>query len=58
MYDEFVEKARARALKRAVGDPFKVGIEQGPQVTYPHLIIMHIKNYTNLMLTCMIQKSD
>ncbi|KAG2376563.1 Aldehyde dehydrogenase family 2 member [Vigna angularis] len=32
VYDEFVEKARARALKRAVGDPFKVGIEQGPQI--------------------------
>ena len=36
MYDEFVQKAKARALKRSVGDPFKVGIEQGPQVTYPH----------------------
>lgn len=32
VYDEFVEKARARAMKRAVGDPFKSGIEQGPQV--------------------------
>ena len=32
VYDEFVEKAKARALKRAVGDPFKEGIEQGPQV--------------------------
>jgi len=36
VYDEFVQKAKARALKRSVGDPFKVGIEQGPQVTYPH----------------------
>ncbi|KAL0336164.1 UNVERIFIED_CONTAM: Aldehyde dehydrogenase family 2 member B7, mitochondrial [Sesamum radiatum] len=31
VYDEFVEKAKARALKRAVGDPFKAGMEQGPQ---------------------------
>ncbi|KAG8489813.1 hypothetical protein CXB51_017912 [Gossypium anomalum] len=32
VYDEFVEKAKARALKRVVGDPFKMGIEQGPQI--------------------------
>nr|AMJ39506.1 aldehyde dehydrogenase 2B7 copy 2 [Bixa orellana] len=32
VYDEFLEKAKARALKRVVGDPFKGGIEQGPQV--------------------------
>lgn len=32
IYDEFVEKAKARALKRIVGDPFKKGVEQGPQV--------------------------
>ncbi|OAY32605.1 benzaldehyde dehydrogenase, mitochondrial [Manihot esculenta] len=32
VYDEFVEKAKARAVKRLVGDPFKGGIEQGPQV--------------------------
>ncbi|CAN6814942.1 unnamed protein product [Brassica oleracea] len=32
VYDEFVEKAKARALKRVVGDPFKKGIEQGPQI--------------------------
>ncbi|KAL0334190.1 UNVERIFIED_CONTAM: Aldehyde dehydrogenase family 2 member B7, mitochondrial [Sesamum angustifolium] len=32
VYDEFVEKAKARALKRAVGDPFKAGMEQGPQI--------------------------
>ncbi|TKY69849.1 Aldehyde dehydrogenase family 2 member B7 [Spatholobus suberectus] len=31
VYDEFIEKAKARALKRSVGDPFKGGIEQGPQ---------------------------
>lgn len=33
IYDEFVEKAKARALKRVVGDPFKIGVEQGPQVS-------------------------
>ncbi|RVW47280.1 Aldehyde dehydrogenase family 2 member B7, mitochondrial [Vitis vinifera] len=32
IYDEFVEKAKARALKRVVGDPFKAGTEQGPQI--------------------------
>uniref|UniRef100_A0A2P2L550 aldehyde dehydrogenase (NAD(+)) n=1 Tax=Rhizophora mucronata TaxID=61149 RepID=A0A2P2L550_RHIMU len=32
VYDEFVEKAKARAAKRIVGDPFKQGVEQGPQV--------------------------
>lgn len=32
VYDEFVEKARARAEKRVVGDPFKGGVEQGPQI--------------------------
>ncbi|KAE8687987.1 Aldehyde dehydrogenase [Hibiscus syriacus] len=30
--DEFLEKAKARALNRGVGDPFKAGIEQGPQI--------------------------
>ncbi|XVE85052.1 hypothetical protein DITRI_Ditri17bG0061400 [Diplodiscus trichospermus] len=33
VYDEFLEKAKARALQRSVGDPFKAGIEQGPQVS-------------------------
>ena len=32
VYDEFVEKSKARALKRVVGDPFRSGVEQGPQV--------------------------
>ncbi|XP_019423664.1 PREDICTED: aldehyde dehydrogenase family 2 member B7, mitochondrial-like isoform X2 [Lupinus angustifolius] len=32
IYDEFVAKAKARALSRVVGDPFKSGIEQGPQI--------------------------
>ncbi|XP_030961193.1 aldehyde dehydrogenase family 2 member B7, mitochondrial-like isoform X1 [Quercus lobata] len=32
VYDEFVEKAKARAVNRSVGDPFKGGIEQGPQI--------------------------
>lgn len=32
VYDEFIEKAKARALSRTVGDPFKKGIEQGPQI--------------------------
>ncbi|KAJ4845383.1 Aldehyde dehydrogenase 2 member B4, mitochondrial [Turnera subulata] len=32
VYDEFTEKAKARALRRVVGDPFKKGVEQGPQI--------------------------
>ncbi|KAM7506636.1 hypothetical protein LguiA_017089 [Lonicera macranthoides] len=32
VYDEFIEKAKARALSRVVGDPFKKGVEQGPQI--------------------------
>ncbi|KAM5566746.1 aldehyde dehydrogenase family 2 member B7, mitochondrial [Rosa sericea] len=32
VYDEFIEKAKARAAKRVVGDPFKGGVEQGPQI--------------------------
>ncbi|GKV18903.1 hypothetical protein SLEP1_g29224 [Rubroshorea leprosula] len=32
VYDEFLEKAKARAMRRTVGDPFKNGIEQGPQI--------------------------
>ncbi|KAJ1439045.1 Aldehyde/histidinol dehydrogenase [Sesbania bispinosa] len=32
VYDEFIEKARKRALRRVVGDPFKKGVEQGPQI--------------------------
>ncbi|XP_047312300.1 benzaldehyde dehydrogenase, mitochondrial-like isoform X2 [Impatiens glandulifera] len=32
IYEEFVEKARLRAMRRVVGDPFKRGVEQGPQI--------------------------
>ena len=32
IYDEFVEKSVARAMKRTVGDPFDAKNEQGPQV--------------------------
>lgn len=32
IYDEFVEKSKERALKRVVGDPFREGVEQGPQI--------------------------
>ncbi|XP_071710187.1 aldehyde dehydrogenase family 2 member B4, mitochondrial-like [Rutidosis leptorrhynchoides] len=32
VHDEFLEKARARAQRRSVGDPFRNGIEQGPQI--------------------------
>ncbi|BAT76109.1 Aldehyde dehydrogenase family 2 member [Vigna angularis] len=32
VYDEFLEKSKKRALRRVVGDPFKKGVEQGPQI--------------------------
>uniref|UniRef100_A0ACD5XXL7 Uncharacterized protein n=1 Tax=Avena sativa TaxID=4498 RepID=A0ACD5XXL7_AVESA len=32
VYDEFVEKSKARAERRVVGDPFRKGVEQGPQI--------------------------
>ncbi|KAF5449852.1 hypothetical protein F2P56_030255, partial [Juglans regia] len=46
VYDEFVEKSKALALKRAVGDPFLEGIEQGPQVSNAQFekILKYIKS--------------
>lgn len=32
IYDEFVARSAERAKKRTVGDPFDLGVEQGPQV--------------------------
>lgn len=32
IYDQFVKKATALAQKRVVGDPFKAGVQQGPQI--------------------------
>lgn len=32
VYDEYLERAKARAENRVVGDPFKSGVEHGPQV--------------------------
>ena len=32
VYDEYLERAKTRAEKRVVGDPFKSGVEHGPQV--------------------------
>jgi len=32
IYDEFVKRSVERAKKRSVGDPWKRGVEQGPQV--------------------------
>lgn len=54
VYDEFVEKAKARANNRAVGDPFKSGIEQGPQVEES----LHDETVNNIseFLTCLGKK--
>ena len=32
IYDDFVKKAVERAKQQVVGDPFKPGVHQGPQV--------------------------
>ncbi|KAK9747926.1 hypothetical protein RND81_02G023900 [Saponaria officinalis] len=56
VYDEFVEKATARAKKRTVGDPFKSGIEQGPQIDSEQFekVLRYIKSgiETNAKLEC------
>lgn len=45
VYDEFLEKAKARAVQRSVGDPFKGGIEQGPQVNHQKSCFQFIRSY-------------
>lgn len=46
IYDEFLEKAKARALRRVVGDPFRKGVEQGPQINDEqfHKVMGYIKS--------------
>lgn len=52
VYDEFVEKAKARAMKRTVGDPFKSGTEQGPQVNCKHMLCIQLLVVDNISV-CM-----
>ncbi|KAI4343766.1 hypothetical protein L6164_011075 [Bauhinia variegata] len=56
VYDEFLEKAKAIALKRVVGDPFKKGVEQGPQIDSEQFekILKYIKSgiESNATLEC------
>lgn len=56
VYDEFIEKAKARALKRIVGDPFKEGVEQGPQIDSEQFqkVLRYIKSgvESNAKLEC------
>jgi aldehyde dehydrogenase (NAD+) len=56
VYDEFTEKAKARALNRIVGDPFKKGVEQGPQIDSEQFkkILKYIKSgvESNATLEC------
>jgi aldehyde dehydrogenase (NAD+) len=56
VYDEFVEKSKARALKRVVGDPFRKGIEQGPQIDLKQFekVMKYIKSgiESNATLEC------
>ncbi|KAK1433806.1 hypothetical protein QVD17_10723 [Tagetes erecta] len=56
VYDEFVEKAKARAQRRTVGDPFQKGIEQGPQIDSDQFekVLRYIKSgiESNATLEC------
>ncbi|KAL4584951.1 hypothetical protein LXL04_009564 [Taraxacum kok-saghyz] len=56
VYDEFIEKSRARAQSRTVGDPFQQGIEQGPQIDSEQFqkILRYIKSgvESNATLEC------
>ncbi|CAI9280358.1 unnamed protein product [Lactuca saligna] len=56
VYDEFIEKSRARAQRRTVGDPFQKGIEQGPQIDSEQFekILKYIKSgvESNATLEC------
>ncbi|CAH2070944.1 unnamed protein product [Thlaspi arvense] len=54
--DEFVGKAKAHALKCVVGDPFKKGIEHGPQIDLKQLekVMKYIRSgvESNATLEC------
>ncbi|XP_047316825.1 benzaldehyde dehydrogenase, mitochondrial-like [Impatiens glandulifera] len=56
VYDEFLEKAKKRAINRVVGDPFKLGVEQGPQIDSKQFekILKYIKSGidSNATLEC------
>nr|GEW01625.1 aldehyde dehydrogenase family 2 member B4, mitochondrial-like [Tanacetum cinerariifolium] len=59
VHDEFLEKARTRAQRRTVGDPFQKGIEQGPYMTF-HVdvtwLVTEICGYLeNHMVACCFQ---
>lgn len=56
VYDEFVEKSKARALKRNVGDPFRSGVEQGPQVCRSWELV--VITYQSRVLSLIITMSD
>ncbi|KAA0057877.1 aldehyde dehydrogenase family 2 member B4 [Cucumis melo var. makuwa] len=56
VYEEFVEKSKARAQRRVVGDPFKKGVEQGPQIDLEQFekVLRYIKSgiESNATLEC------
>ncbi|KVI06341.1 Aldehyde dehydrogenase, conserved site-containing protein [Cynara cardunculus var. scolymus] len=56
VHEEFLEKSKARALRRTVGDPFQKGIEQGPQIDSEQFekILRYIKSgvESNATLEC------
>ncbi|KGN63591.1 aldehyde dehydrogenase family 2 member B4, mitochondrial [Cucumis sativus] len=56
VHEEFVEKSKARAQRRVVGDPFKKGVEQGPQIDSDQFekVLRYIKSgiESNATLEC------
>ena len=56
IYDEFVERSRARAAKRTVGNPFDPKTDQGPQVWISKYCYSN-KYYDNLNKLLLLYKS-
>ena len=54
IYDEFVKRAKARAEKRVVGDPYDLKTESGPQVHRYHTLYSYtqLQHYDILIIQC------
>ncbi|KAK9266696.1 hypothetical protein L1049_012615 [Liquidambar formosana] len=55
IYDEFLEKSKARVMKRIVNDPFKKGVEQGPQIDSEKIQYCNTKYVTRQILCTRLQ---
>lgn len=51
IYNEFVKKSAEKAKSRKVGNPFESGIQQGPQVSYKTIKIIHSDDL-NIIVYC------